>query len=200
MKKIALGRACWIVMAALFSLMLLQLVACAPRVARPDQLTSPKAIQDNTGEYLCSITRDKTLAEWSDKMANVALGASIGRTAGALAGQQLLKQVPFVGGILGDWAGKEIGRKIAVESAGGMDFIKKTSDLSFNTAEDLSLYLYVEYFSGDHYSEAVKAAMELYPELKTKYVETLVSASADICKNGGCETINDSLCQKGPCK
>jgi hypothetical protein len=186
--------------AAVASVVLLQLAACAPHVARPEQLTAPVAIQDNSGEYLCSITRDKTLAEWSDKMANVGLASSIGSTLGAIAGEQALKQVPFVGGMLGQWAGKKIGQKIAIESAGGMDFIKKTSDLSFNTTQDLALYLYVTYFNGDHYAEAVKAAMALYPDLKQQYVPTIVAASASICSSGQCETINDSLCKKGPCK
>jgi len=184
----------------LVSAALLQLVGCAQHVARPEQLTAPAPIQDNSGEYLCSITRDKTLAEWSDKMAHVGLATTIGATAGAIAGQQVLKQVPFVGGLLGDWAGKAIGRRIAIESAGGMDFIKKTSDLSFNTTQDLALYLYVEYFNGDHYAEAVKAAMELYPDLKAQYVPTLVAASSGICASGQCQTINESLCAKGPCK
>lgn len=189
------------ILAAVLSILLLQLGACAPHVARPEQLTAPKPIEDSSGEYLCSITKDKTLAEWSDKMANVGLASSIGATAGAIAGQQALKQIPFVGGMLGDWAGKAIGRKIAIESAGGMDFIKKTSDLSFNTPQDLSLYLYVQYFKGDHYAEAVKAAMALYPELKTEYVRSIVAASAEICnKSGDCPTINESLCQKGPCQ
>lgn len=179
---------------------LLQLAACAPRVARPEQLTAPEAIQDNSGEYLCSITQDKTLAEWSDKMAKVGLASSIGSTAGALAGQQVLKQVPFVGGMLGEWAGKTIGRRIAIESAGGMDFIKTSSDLSFNSQQDLALYLYITYFDGDHYNEAVKAAMALYPELKTSYVQSIVAASSAVCSSGQCETINESLCRKGPCQ
>jgi hypothetical protein len=188
-----------IVMAVVASVVLLNLAACAPRVARPEQLTAPVAIQDNSGEYLCSITKDKTLTEWSDKMANVGLGVSIGKTVGAIAGAQALKQIPFVGGFLGEMAGNAIGRKIAIESVGGMDFIKSKSDLSFANAEDLSLYLYVEYFNGAHYNEAVKAAMELYPELKKSYVKTLVAASEKICSTGQCQTINESLCLKGPC-
>lgn len=198
MKKIASGTV-KIALAVVSSVVLLNLAACAPRVARPEQLTAPTPIQDNSGEYLCSITKDKTLAEWSDKMANVGLGASIGKTIGTIAGQQALKQIPFVGGFIGDWAGNAIGKKIAIESVGGMEFIKSKSDLSFASAEDLSLYLYVEYFNGAHYAEAVKAAMELYPELKKSYVKTLVSASEKICSTSQCQTINESLCLKGPC-
>jgi hypothetical protein len=133
-------------------------------------------------------------------MANVGLGASIGATAGAVAGQEALKQIPFVGGLIGGWAGKKIGQKIAIESVGGMDYIKSTSELSFNSSEELALYLYVEYFNGDHYNEAVKSAMALYPELKDDYVKTLVAASAEICRTGECQTISESLCKKGPCR
>lgn len=194
------GKVGRIAIALVSSVVLLNLAACAPRVAKPEQLTAPKPIDNNTGEYLCSITKDKTLAEWSDKMCNVGLGVSIGRTAGAIAGQEALKQIPFVGGLIGGWAGKKIGQKIAIESVGGMDYIKSKSELSFNSAEELALYLYVEYFNGDHYAEAVKAAMELYPELKTDYVKTLVAASENICRTSECQTINDSLCRKGPCR
>jgi hypothetical protein len=173
---------------------------CAPKIARPEQLTLPMPIQGAEGEYLCSLTKDKTLAEWSDKMANVGLATSIGKTAGAIAGQQLLKQVPFVGGILGDWAGEKIGQKIAIESAGGMDFIKKTTELSFNSPEDLALYLYITYYDGEHYSEAIKAEMSLYPEFKKKYVQALVNASAQICQSGACQTVSETICKKGPCQ
>ncbi len=176
------------------------LTGCTQHIAKPDQLATPQPIDGNDGEYLCSITKDMVLAEWSDKMANVSLGASIGRTAGAVAGSYALRQIPFVGGFLGDMAGKAIGRKIAIESAGGMDFIKKTSDLSFATPEDMALYLYTKYYGQEHYAEAIKAEMELYPEFKEKYVRALVAASAEICRTSPCETLNDTICQKGPCQ
>ena len=189
------------VTAVVLAMALFQIVGCGPaHVAKPEQLTSPQAIQDNSGEYLSPITRDKTLAEWSDKMAHVALGASLGSTIGSMVGQQVFKQIPIVGGIFGDMAGRAVGRRIAISNAGGMDFIKKTSDLSFASLNDLSMYLYVEYYNGDHYAEAVKAAMELYPDLKKSYLQTIVSASQDICRTGACPTINETICAKGPCR
>lgn len=179
---------------------LLATTGCAGKIAAREQLTLPVPIEGSTGEYMCSITKDKTLTEWSDKMANVSLGASIGRTAGAVAGQQLLKQVPIVGGLLGDFVGEKIGQRIAIETAGGMDYIKKTSELSFNSPEDLALYLYITYYDGDHYSDAVKAEMSLYPDFKKKYVQALVKASESICAKGNCQSVSDTICKKGPCQ
>lgn len=156
---------------------LMFVIGCAPKIARPDQLLAPTPISGNSGEYMCPYTQDGVLAEWTDKAIKASMGAAIGGTLGAYAGAKLLEQVPFVGGFLGQKAGEAIGRKIIIESAGGMEFIKEKSDLSFNNVNDLSVYLYVKHSTHEHFQEALKAVMALYPEMKQGYYSALVSAS-----------------------
>ncbi len=148
-----------------------------PRIAAPHQLTAPAPIVGNNGKYMCPYTQDNVLAEWTDKAINAKLGATIGKHLGAYAGQKALEQVPFIGGILGSKLGEEVGRRIAIESAGGMETIKNSSDMSFNSVDDMSVYLYVKYSSNEHYQEALTAASEIYPELGKGYYPALVRAT-----------------------
>jgi hypothetical protein len=154
---------------------LLSLVLCAALGAvgcrskplpRPDEIICPPPIQGNTGKYVCAYTTDDVLAEWVDKAVAAKFGASLGGAIGAIAGREALKQIPFVGGILGAQAGKAIGREVAIKASGGWDFIRETSDLSFNSLGQLGVYLYVHYSTGphsQHYQDACKALDGIYP-------------------------------------
>ena len=126
---------------------------------------------------MCPYTQDSVLAEWTDKAINAKIGATIGKHLGTYAGQKALEQVPFIGGMLGSKFGEEVGRKIAIESAGGMETIKSSSDISFNSIDDMSVYMYVHYSGNEHYQEALAAAFEIYPELGKGYYLTLVRAT-----------------------
>ncbi|OGU00928.1 MAG: hypothetical protein A2079_01380 [Geobacteraceae bacterium GWC2_48_7] len=166
---------------------------CTKHVARPEFLTAPVPITSNSGEYLAPYTQDAVLTEWTDKMANVGLGATVGGAVGAAAASYALRQVPLVGGMLGDYAGRAIGRKIAIESVGGWDYIKSKSDLSFNTSDELALYMFTKYCYNEHYFTAVNAETKLYPSEyeKGKFEQVLITASADVCKDKQCPTINE---------
>ncbi|MEN8190699.1 MAG: hypothetical protein ABFS19_12710 [Thermodesulfobacteriota bacterium] len=121
---------------------------------------------DNSGLFLCPFTQDDVLAEWTDNAINAKLGSAIGSTAGTLAGQQVLEQAPIVGGVVGSYLGIEAGRLIALEAAGGEEFIRETSDISFNMIDDLAVYLYARFSHLEHYPEALSALLEIYPNLK----------------------------------
>lgn len=155
-------------------------MATAPTLATPDQLSnvSPRPIEGNSGEYMSPYTSDGVLAEWVDNAINAKMGSAIGGVAGAYAGQKLAENIPFVGGWLGQTVGESLGRKVALEAAGGEEFIKESSDLSFNSLQDLAVYLYVNYSSSEHYQDALEATWEIYPELKTTYMQSLYSASS----------------------
>lgn len=155
------------------------LVGCAmqPQMAQPNQLIAPTPIKGNTGLYLCPYTQDGVLAEWTDKAMNVGASASIGSAVGAYAGQKALSFIPFVGGYLGEAAGNSAGRAIALSAIGGEEFIKKSSDLSFNNLDDLSVFMYVNYSTNEHYTGALKATMEIYPDLKKSYHAALQKAA-----------------------
>jgi len=150
----------------------------APRMAKPSQLVAPAPIEGSTGKFMNPYTQDGVLAKWVDKAVNAQMGATAGRMVGAYAGRKAMEQIPFIGGMLGAKAGDAIGRKIAIESSGGMEYIKETSDTSFNTVQDLSVYLYVKHSSHKHFQAALKATQEIYPELKQGYYRSLQVASS----------------------
>ena len=153
---------------------------CAPHIARPDQMVAPEPIYGNTGKFMSAYTSDDVLAEWVDCAIKAKDASSIGGAAGAFAGQEALKQIPFVGGILGDAVGKKIGLEIAIKAAGGWDHIRQTSDLSFNSPDNLAVYLYVKHSRDEHYQDALNAEFSIYPDFKQEYSDALIKASRGI--------------------
>ncbi len=127
---------------------------------------APEPIYGNTGKYMSPFTEDGTIAPWVEKSMAAAAGAGLGGAVGAYAGQKALEQVPFFGGLLGSMAGKAAGREIALSAAGGWDFIRANSDLSFNSLDDMARYLQAHHASHPQYAEVLKATYEIYPELQ----------------------------------
>lgn len=136
-----------------------------PQPPMPNELALPTPILDNTGEFMFPYTQDGVLAEWTDKAIEAEGASNVGGAVGAYAGAKALEQVPFIGGFLGQAAGEEIGRQIVLQSAGGMDFIIESSDISFNNVEDYCVYAYAKYSMSEHYAGAMKAAYALYGDL-----------------------------------
>lgn len=132
-------------------------------------LVAPQPIEGNSGKYMSPYTSDEVVAEWVDKAINAKVGASVGSVAGRYAGEKAMENVPFVGGFLGKSLGESMGRKIALESVGGEAFIKASSDLSFNSVNDLALYMFIEHSQRENYAAVLSATKEIYPELKTAY-------------------------------
>lgn len=162
------------------------LTGCAmqPTFPQPTELVEPQAIMDNSGEIMCPYTQDGVLAEWTDKAINVGAAAGVGGAVGAYAGQKALEFIPFVGGFLGQKLGDEAARAIALESIGGEEFLKESSDLSFNTVEELSVYMYINFSTNEHYADALESTMDIYPDMKQGYYAAL--QSAERCPIGGC--------------
>jgi len=139
----------------------------APKIA-----DAPEPIYGNTGKYMSPFTEDGTIAPWVEKSMAAAAGAGLGGAVGAYAGQKALEQVPFFGGLLGSMAGKAAGREIALSAAGGWDFIRANSDLSFNSLDDMARYLQAHHASHPQYAEVLKATYEIYPELQQSMAAT----------------------------
>lgn len=154
------------------------------KMAPPEQIAAPDPIPDNSGKYMNPYTEDGVLAAWVDKAVNAKMGAQAGSMIGQYAGQKAMENVPFVGGLLGQKLGAEMGRKIALESSGGEEFIKDTSDSSFNDIKSMSLYLYARHSTHKHYQQALDATMAIYPELQQGYGQALWQASREIAQNG----------------
>ncbi len=141
-------------------------------------LAAPTPLADNSGAFLSPYRCDGTPTEWSNKAMTAGAGAAAG---GMVAGQAAAK-VPFVGGFFKKKA-QAIGAQTgAVTAAGGMEFIKTSSDMSFNSADELAVYLQAKHAAIDpDFAKRVSAAMAIYPDLKTNYTKA-VQVAADAAK------------------
>lgn len=161
---------------------LLSLSGCAPHntlLPQESMVTSvPIPFENNEGKYMSPYTSDGVLAEWVNNTINGEVGAALGATTGALLGQQVSGDIPIAGAWVGSSLGSSIGQNMAFEAAGGVEFIKQTSDISFNDLKSLTIYLYVNYSETEHYQAAIKATQAIYPELKAKYQQYVSAASA----------------------
>lgn len=159
-------------------------IAPAP-LATPEEMATLNItpIDGNSGKFMSPITSDGVPAEWVDNAINAKMGAGIGSAVGALAGQKLLENVPFIGGFLGEKVGNAAGRAIAIKAAGGEEFIRESSDLSFNNLNDLSVYLYATYGNNENYKDVLSAASEIYTDLKKTNYQALRLASNKVKEN-----------------
>lgn len=150
-------------------------VAGAASTEAPPAPVAPAALTDGSGKYFLPFDDKGNLAGWANKGVSGAVGAAVGAKAGEKAGSMLATKVPF-GGLLALGAkkkGKELG---AVAAMGGSDYIKKSSRYSFNTLEDLSLYLHLNCSGSADYAKGFAAAMALYPDLEKTYEATVRKA------------------------
>jgi hypothetical protein len=158
----------------------LMLAACAtaPALAPPQSIHAPDPIVGNTGRFMSPFTEDGTVAPWVEKGRAASAGANIGGFVGAQAGQKLAENIPFVGGLIGQKVGEKLGREVALNMVGGEAYIRETSDLSFNSAEDLALYMYAKNSGHKDYAKVLELAEKIYPELQEAYYPTILKASA----------------------
>jgi len=138
-------------------------------------INAPQPLTNNKGKYFVPYNAEGQITEWATKTLNTQLGAAIGAKAGEEAGKQVAARVPFGGLASGlmKKKGKEMG---AVAAIGGMDFIKKTSALSFNNLDDMAVYMHVKHGSSGDYAQALAAAMAIYPALEGSYDNAVRSA------------------------
>lgn len=134
-------------------------------------------IPDNSGAYMSPITSDNVPAEWVDNSINASIGAGVGSAAGSYIGSKALEHIPFFGGMLGSQVGGHLGREAAISAAGGEEFMKESSDLSFNNLNDLAVYLYVNYGENPNYPDVLEATSEIYTDLKTTNISALRQAT-----------------------
>lgn len=134
------------------------------------QATAARPIEGNGGKYMSPFTSDGVTAEWVIKSMKVEAGGAIAGAAGTIAGQQLMSNIPFVGGFLGNKAGKAMGRSVALKSIGGEAFLKSFSDQSFDTLQAMAENMFA--FHSDHadYAAIVKATNAIYPDFEQIYL------------------------------
>ena len=125
------------------------------RSKRPD--LADLVLDNPSGRYKNPWTRDGVLADWVGKAINAKMGCAVGSAAGGAAGaavaNQALDNVPggsLIGGMLGSKAGEAAGREAAIDK----DYIRKTSDQSFRSLNDMARYLKASYAGTRHYEDA----------------------------------------------
>lgn len=149
----------------------------APQIAAPSALTAPPPIEGSAGKYASPFTSDGVTAGWVTKSMSVKAAGQIGSMAGNYAGQKAMEQVPFVGGFLGKKAGAAMGRGIALRAIGGEEFLRTSTDLSFNSLNDMALFMYVNYSTNPEYQKILDATYAIYPDFQAAYMPALQSAS-----------------------
>ncbi|MFP4381074.1 MAG: glycine zipper 2TM domain-containing protein [Candidatus Sumerlaeia bacterium] len=167
--------------AAIFIILgLISLAACSSMhssLPQPDTLDCPKPIMSNRGKYMSPYTSDGVLTEWVDKVIYRRMGAGLGAAVGAWAGSEIAQEDrELEGAIIGAIAGYQLGADLALKVAGGWDYIRKTSDISFNSLDNMAVWLYATHSSHRHYIDALNATFEIYPELKSRYRGAILNA------------------------
>lgn len=150
------------------------------------ELVAPTPREDTTGKFLSPYRSDGALTDWANKAIRATAGSAV---AGAAADKatdsavnQLAGKVPggaLVGGLLKKKAkdkAKEVG---AVTAIGGWDYIRKTSDISFDSADELAVYMHATHSGADaEFAKALGAAFSVYPALKEAYEPAVRNAYA----------------------
>lgn len=158
-------------------MVLVLLAGCAP-FPKPNEVVVPTPVQGNSGRFLCPYTSDGTVTAWANKSIGAAasVGSAIGSYAGRKAGQKAAEQVPCVGGHLGQAIGDAAGREVALALVGGREFMRETSDLSFNTIDDLIVYTYAMYSNNEYWPQVKDITSKVYPAFERNWDQAIRKA------------------------
>jgi hypothetical protein len=157
-------------------LLVLSGCATAPPLPEKNSVLLPQPRSDANGEFLSPFTSDEVVAPWVEK----GIAAGIGAEVGSLVGQKAMENVPVFGGLLGDSVGRSIGRSAAIEMVGGMDFMRSTTDMSFDEINDLIIYTWVKYENHPSYPKVIDLIGKIYPEFSANYTAALTNAPTSL--------------------
>lgn len=136
------------------------------------EMTESLVIQGNSGRYLSPYTSDGVVAEWVNKAVNNQIGSTtgsaVGGVVGAAAANKALENVPgasVIGGFLGSKAGETVGNNVADNTSGGDAYRRQTSDISFNSLNDMAAWLAATHGNKANFSEVIEATNAVYPSL-----------------------------------
>jgi hypothetical protein len=156
----------------LFSFAVQLLVMCAASVLltgcalpNPETLVSPAPLQGNAGKYLNPYLVDGTLAPWAEKGVHT---SRLGAAMGGLVASEMIGYVD-VTGLASQGADTAIKQQGAISAAGGKEYMKSTSDTSFDRREDFAVYLYVNHSTKELYKKALELMKEIYPDMGSNY-------------------------------
>lgn len=175
------------------ALTLVLLAGCAS-MPGPRQVFVPAPVSGNSGKFLSPYTTDGTIAPWVRNARVAAAGAAIGGFAGRAAGQQAMESVPFIGGFLGKKAGNAAGRSLALKLVGGEEAMRRGSDISFKSADELAVFLYA--FTPADSSEraqkqkVISLTQDIYPDVRDRWTKAIKKARLS---KGQAQTIPSGL-------
>ncbi len=132
------------------------------------QAASPRPIEGNGGRFMSPFTSDGVTAEWVTKSMKVQASGDIGGAVGQVAATQLLSNIPLLGSFAGS-AAKALARAAAMNAIGGEAFIKGTSDLSFDSLDDMAKYMYAFHSGHAEYARIIRATIAIYPQFEAAY-------------------------------
>ena len=142
------------------------------------ELEVPEPVDGNSGEFYFPYTQSGYLTPWAEKALSAQIGAEVSGRAADGAINSLASKVPLGGFLAGRAEGKakETGAVLAI---GGWDFIRESTDTSFNSLADMSVYMHSEFNGEADYEQALAAAMALYPELERGHERAIDNAYKD---------------------
>ncbi len=138
-------------------------------------LEAPQPIAASTGKYLLPYKANGESTEWANKVFNVAASKIVGEKAGDAAANAVASKIPF-GGFASGLVKKKTKEVTALALLGGPEYIKQTSELSFNSLSDYALYLHVNHSKEAGFQQSLAAAMAIYPELENSYESSIQQA------------------------
>jgi len=138
-------------------------------------LDVPEPRYDSEGEFLFPYKDDGFITEWAEKSLTAQVGAEAGALVGDAVAGGIASRVPF-GGLAGGLIrgkSKELG---SVTALGGWEFIRQTSELSFDNLNEFSVYMHAEFQGLPDYEQALAAAMAIYPTLERSHKRAIDKA------------------------
>jgi hypothetical protein len=163
-------------------------VEAAPsNLSQTSEITAPTPIFGNSGNYMSPFTASGNIANWAVKrVAQTDNGSDAAGAVGGYVGKQAadkaLSFIPFgLGGMFGSNAGDAAGRaatRKTIEPALPTPYeAKANSDISFDTVDELAVYMYAKYSSHSEYVRVLELAEQVYPELRNSYSSAIEKAS-----------------------
>jgi hypothetical protein len=156
-------------------------------LSSPDKITAPTPIRGNSGNYMSPFTATGGIAPWAVKVEATTdngsdLAANVGGAVGQEVGRKALDFIPFgLGGMVGREVGSQAGRSATrttiqpkIPSA---EEARATSDLSFNTADELAVYMYARHSSHREYARILALTKTVYPALARVYTSAIEQAA-----------------------
>lgn len=156
----------------------------------PSKINPPAPIRGNNGKYMSPFTSSGAVAPWAQGRSEendygFKVAKAVAEFAVENAGNRTSKYVPVVGQALNMVTHKaklEIRRvaeikRIEAEMLKLADDAKTSSDISFNSVDDLAVYLYSRNSTHPEYVRVLSLVQKLYPELEQRYIDAVDKAA-----------------------